>query len=536
MKERILNAIGIGLLSICFVVALGRILWPKERGSTGEDVVTIRIAHWQLESGVREAINAMAREYEKLHPDVRIQQIPIPERIYPNWLITQLIGGTAPDIIQIGMGSTEERIARFFVPITELVEQPNPYNKGTELEKVPMLNTFFDGMQGGYQETLLEYYSVPLSGTSIRVYYNLALLKEITGSAKLPTSYRDFIDLCKATVAFAKANNRTIVPIAGSKYNGPLLMNALFASQTQKLMDQLSPTGTLIADTTLTMEWLAQNKWSPNSPEVLSGLTLMREVSEFLQPGFMQLQRDDATFYFVQGRSLMICSGSWDSTSIRSQSPFAVGVGRIPFPTPDDPEFGPFTKGRISEAGAVSAVSFGLTRSSENPAIAQDFLLFLGSQPANRVWTNVSRWIPAVVGVEPHPDAAPFQPLMDGYAPGFPLPNQANQPDSARIYNTNINDLFGPEGSPQKFANRLLEGNLEAQKSDLARLIRTTSMNSKRRDTVVAALAVQRVKDPGDAKLDEKLDEALQSIAFIERGYYLNKAALRATETALAKP
>lgn len=533
MKERILNGIGIGLLAVCFIVAIGRLLWPTERGSTGQDVITIRIAHWQLEGGVREALNTIAREYETLHPDVRIQQIPIPERIYPNWLITQLIGGTAPDIIQIGMGVNEERIARFFSPITDLVEHPNPYNKGTELESVPMLNTFFDGMKGGYQENLLEYYAVPLSGTSIRVYYNLDLLKEITGSDRLPTSYREFIDLCKATVAFAQSNNRTIVPIAGSKYNGPLLMTALFESQTQKLMDKLSPTGTLLTDPTLTMEWLAEGKWSPHSPEVLSGLKLMRDVSEFVQPGFMQLQRDDATFYFVQGRSLMICSGSWDSTSIRSQAPFSVGVGRIPFPTPDDPEFGPFTKGFSSEAGALAGVSFGLTRSSENPAVARDFLLFLGSQPANRIWTNVSRWIPSVIGVTPHPDAAPFQPLTDGYAPGFPLPSQ---PDAARIYNTNINALFGPEGSPQKFADRLSAGYLEAQTSDLARLIRTTSMNSKRRDTVVAALAVQQAKEPEDAKLAEKLDEALQSIASIERGYYLNKAALRATENAAAKP
>jgi hypothetical protein len=100
----------------------------------------------------------------------------------------------------------------------------------------------------------------------------------------------------------------------------------------------------------------------------------------------------------------------------------------------------------------------------------------------------------------------------------------------------NINALFGPEGSAQKFADRLSAGYLKAQKSDLERLIRTTSMNSKRRDTVVAALAVQQAKDPEDAKLAEKLDEALQSIASIERGYYLNKAALRATENAVAKP
>ena len=102
----------------------------------------IRLAHRQLEGGVREALDALAREHEKGNPGVRIKQIPIPERIYSNWLLTQLVGGTAPNIIQIGMGSTDERLARYFLPLTDLAKAPNPHNAGADLDGVTHFQEF----------------------------------------------------------------------------------------------------------------------------------------------------------------------------------------------------------------------------------------------------------------------------------------------------------------------------------------------------------------------------------------------------------
>src|SRR4249920_2525037 len=67
------------------------------------DAVTIRLAHWQLEAGVRDGLTEAAAEYTKLHPNVRIIQEAIPETTYGQWMSTQLMGGTAPDIVEAGM-------------------------------------------------------------------------------------------------------------------------------------------------------------------------------------------------------------------------------------------------------------------------------------------------------------------------------------------------------------------------------------------------------------------------------------------------
>ena len=133
---------------------------------------TLRIGHWQLEGGVRNGIDTMIAEYEKLHPGVHIVQDAIPEGTYSTWLTTQLMGGTAPDILEVGMVQRPILLGylkRYFLPISDLAVQVNPYNKGTELEDVPWSATFRDGMRSGYVEEIAEQMSVPLSqfGTSL---------------------------------------------------------------------------------------------------------------------------------------------------------------------------------------------------------------------------------------------------------------------------------------------------------------------------------------------------------------------------------
>ena len=64
--------------------------------SANSDVEVIRLAHWQLEPGVREAIDEIAADYMKLHPDVKVEQLPIPGKVWKQWLRTQLVGGALP--------------------------------------------------------------------------------------------------------------------------------------------------------------------------------------------------------------------------------------------------------------------------------------------------------------------------------------------------------------------------------------------------------------------------------------------------------
>jgi raffinose/stachyose/melibiose transport system substrate-binding protein len=516
--ERILNVCGLGLLALCFVLALGRIAWMKaaRTAEDGSTVVELRLAHWQLEGGVREAIDDLARKYMKENPGVVIRQIPIPERIYKNWLLTQLVGGTAPDIIQIGMGITDERLARFFVPLTNLAEAPNPYNEGTELEGVALRETFFDGMMGGFNPSLLDYFGVPLSAYTMRVYINMNLLREITGSDVLPSTYQDFVDLCAAARQFGEENNRVIIPVVGSRYNSPYLMNNLFASQTQRLARELSPPGGFELGFNRFVQTYVEDEWNLDSPEIRSGLRIMREVGSKMQPGFMQVMRDDASFYFMQGRALMITTGSWDASSISQQAQFPFRAFRIPLPSADDPVYGEFVLGFTSEAGVNAGLSLGVTNTSPHPDVAMDFLLFLASQQRNQEFTDISGWLPSVVGVAPSEGARDFMILTDGFTPGFLL-GPTGRADTNRLFSNAFHRLMAPEGSVDEFVELIRPQFMRALSADMTRDQRSTRMGLQRMDVQMAGAALAAKLEPEDALAARRLDLIISSANMQER-------------------
>jgi len=165
-SERIRNWIGFailgGALAWAVVVVVVRTFGPESDLSLTQDKKIIRLVHWQLEGGYVKGMNEAMREYEKLHPDVSVQQIDIHERAYNQWVQTQLIGRTAPDLIELRFGpDLANRVVRYFVPITDIVDRPNPYNEGTDLEGLPWRETYMDGMMGGYFGELQDYYGVP---------------------------------------------------------------------------------------------------------------------------------------------------------------------------------------------------------------------------------------------------------------------------------------------------------------------------------------------------------------------------------------
>ena len=526
MKEKISNTIGFLLLGLCFVISLGRIMTSSSSKSEKDGRITIRIAHWQLENGVRSTIDKIAEEYTKLHPNVKVEQLAIPESIYTNWLVTQLVGETAPDLIEIGLGMNDERMARFFTPLTDLAIQANPYNNGTDLEGVPLRDTLFDGMEGGFMPSLLEYYSVPLSGASVRMFYNLDMLKQITGSETLPATYEELINLCQKAEAYAAVRNLPFVPIAGSKYNAPMIIKQLFFSQTQKMVEKLNPPGIFGEDFIRRADEFLQGRWSLDSEEVRSGFDLLHDLGKYMQPGFIQLQRDDATLTFVQQRSLIINTGSWDATGIRQQTKFRIGVASIPFPSPENPVYGKNTLGRISEAGVNGGVLFGITRGTKNAGVAKDFLLFLTSRKMNQVWTEESGWIPSVIGTKVDPEVAPFLPLSDGYMPGFHPTLTDTFRNLARLYSTNLYRLVGATGGTKAFLENIKPVYRNALIADLRHYRQVTLDISQRSDTQFGGLAWIAHTHPADVKAQERLDAIMQSASMNDRKFYRTRLSL----------
>ena len=512
-REKILNLVGLGLVLLCFCLSLFRQVARFSRRETADGKMTLRFAHWQLESGLRDAFDRLAADYMRLHPDVRVEQLPIPESVYPNWLRTQLIGGTAPEMIEFGLVNSNEILANYFVPLTPYLEHPNPYNKGNDLAETPWRETFVGALGHDYNQELLEYYSIPNTVNTIRMFYNRPLWRAVFGSEEVPRTYEELLACCQRAAAYRTASGEPILPIAGAQGNSPYLLQRLFSSQTQRLFYSLAPPGSLYpTHEQLALEYLA-GQWSFRDPAVLDGMELARSVGQFLPTGFLQLKREDALFTFTQGRALMTITGSWDAPSIHSQAPFEVGVFNPPVPTTRNPRYGHNVYGPVSESGGNTSLSFAVVRQPSAAKMARiiDFLHFMTSRDSNSKFSADSGWLPAVVGAAVQPAVRPFLPRTEGYPAGFGMGitqeggTRSFGTETGRIRDASMYRLYEPDGGPSAYVDAMAENMRPAVISDLTKIHRDQLEAIERQDTTLEAWRVLGADNAANGS--EKFDE-----------------------------
>src|SRR5690606_14866527 len=111
-----------------------------------------------------------------------------------------------------------------------------------------------------------EYYGVPISMFTVRVFYNKTLWREIFGNRPPPRTYEEFLAACEGVVEFSARTGRTLIPISSSRYHAKYLTDRMFQSQTQKVQDRidhgraLSLTATELGIAYLNGEWRYDEK------------------------------------------------------------------------------------------------------------------------------------------------------------------------------------------------------------------------------------------------------------------------------------
>lgn len=457
-------------------------------GGSGEGgAKVIRVAHWQLEPGFREAMQWAIDEYNAL-PEVKeagvtVMQTPIAERVYVQFMNVHLISGTAPDISvkkqsELIKGNA---LAKFYTPLGTYTDIPNPYNAPEyQLDDLPPAlskflvdaewrDTFFDGLYGGYEETLSDYYAVPIctwGGT--RLFYNLSILDktkqfalelagqspqpdwmsslwrtesnpegylpEATGLKWLqddstPQTLGQFILYCSAIQAYAsKHNDGYLVPIAGSSYTSNDIAS-LYSSEfmavpwrdlTLELGKKLTSLESLIG--------FVEGKWSFESPFIREKLNFEKLISGFYPQGFLGLDREQAQRRFVLGQAAILSTGGWDATSIyqgiaeRSDADdrFAIKIELKPLAVEGERWY-EFLSVRATEADAKGGVPFAINKQTPNFDQSLDFLRFLSSHRINEGFAKRAGWLPVIVGAKPPESVAAFMPVNEGLPKTFSL-------------------------------------------------------------------------------------------------------------------
>ncbi len=513
LKRRIRSRLGLALLLPAYAAAVDWVFTRSEPVIHHRDI-TIYFAHWQIERGPPDGINAAIKRYEELNPRVHVVQLQIPgATIYPQWMRSNLAGGTGPDLMEWGawLPGQKDIPARYFAPLTAELAKPNPYNKGTSQEKIPWQDTFHDKLLAPKRDSPDpgQIYGVNITETTLRLFCNVELMKEILGHVVVPKNFDDLRKILREVQSFSKRTGRPISGLAGSRDTTRAVAESVFVAPLIGINQRLDDAGTLYLYNRQMLAAYLAGRWRYSDPAVLAGLQLVREATNAMKPGFIQLRRDDAMIEFLRGQALFFFYGTWDATSLRRLAPFKIQPMKLMQAMPDDPEVGRFVVGQGGEGIGETSLAMYLNKASHHPAEALDFLKFLTSVPGQQLFTDASLWLPAVNGVVVPEEIRNFRDYQEGLSFGQ-APYDALGTEVSMGWDRNFYHLSGEQGSAEQFAAAMDREMPVAMRQDLDAELRATLVLVKPQDPVIIGWAGL----PGEkAKTRREESEASQTMS-----------------------
>lgn len=374
-----LNWVALAILLIAYIFSAGRFFLHSLTHRDGDNSKVVRVAHWQLEPGYREALDWAMQEYNNLphvkKAGIKVEQLPLPSRVYGQFLNVHLISGTAPDIAAAGRSNLIKgnSLGRFYTALGSYVTEPNPYNalEFTSPDLEPELreylataawkDTLIDGMEGGWSPFLNDYYKVPISNLGgNRFYYNMTYLREgktliedaleqspqpewlnqlwlegehgkqqgylpdnqrlrdwLVNKDEPPQTLGQLILFCTAIQEYARQNNlEYLTPISVGNYSaGDPIYNyeAAIFRLFGPVLDQDGVPGVSGLEA---IDGLARGAWSLDSEPMREYVDLARLLVTFYPAGYQGLDREQIQRRFVSGEAAVFASGSWDAAGV----------------------------------------------------------------------------------------------------------------------------------------------------------------------------------------------------------------------------
>ena len=447
------NKIGLILALVFYIVAVVMVSINTSDGILlDRDVKTLTVAHWQLEDGFRQGFEAAIKQYEELKAKegvkVKIVQTTVPVRGYQQWFVTQLISGDPADIIELTGASQLQN--QYFLPLSNYIASPNPYNKGTPLEGMPWKDTYIDGMNSALDQVYAEYFGVGSFFHVLRVYVNKGLVAKATGSDKLPKTFEELMDCCRQLQDYGKKIGKPIIPIGVRGLDKSTINNLsqqIFSQLNGNLNDHLPMFGAATVSNYELFTKLADGKLDRD--RLLQTVDLTQEAGKYFSEGFTTTDLEQTKFLFFTGNVAFFPEGTWDAWSLVKNSPFEVEVITLPMIGPNNRYYTNFT-GQTSELGVGVGGRFGIPKACKNPDLAIDFLQFFTSYKINQMtMMDYCKWPPAVLKAKYKGLLEKFRPIEGDSRLGVTRPFCLDKKSTTKMLETLeriiVNKVYDPK-------------------------------------------------------------------------------------------
>lgn len=348
----------------------------------------------------------LADEYMEMHPGVEIEFLYRPEGAddYTAWLVTQIAGGTAPEIT-FGHATELEQYAPegWFVDWMPYLEEPNPYIPGNERwydifgQKLVELRRSPDGAL----------WSLPVCMVATIIYYNQDIFSEV--GVEVPETWSDFMDV---SATLKNAGHTPMLFDLSTATHLSWSYRVLVSHFYEDLMADIDVLGDGPDDVVSAEEFaraVSQGIISGVDPQHRAVLAIYPEWSEYWQSGYLTEPQPGV---FERGQTAMWWGGIWQLVPLVNDPlrDFEFGTFYAPQITEDTSRYS--TGEPMRMIGGASGEQWAITKTAmdENEVdLAVDWIHFLTvPDNINSMLAEAKAHAPLIKGGEIPPEFEPF--------------------------------------------------------------------------------------------------------------------------------
>lgn len=348
--------IGLTMISMIALTGLVSGCGSSSTGASADSNGKVTLTMWQQWGGGHEeaALKQVIKDYEKLHPNVTIKELPVTDN---SKILTAISGGNPPDIIDLGSSATlgEWASKGALTDLTPFIKKDKSFKKDAFVPASWQPVTYKGHL-----------YGLPFMNFNVGLLYNKKLFA-VAGIKNPPTSLEELTqDAFKLTKkdSSGKITQMGFLPDYPGQTNGQVVA--------------LEDLGWLFGG-----QWFdsSSNKATANNAANVKALTWesqfyqkngAQNVADFEKSAGAYLTAQDL---FESGKLAMVYDGPWALSYIQQNVPsMANDIGVVPFPAPA-------SNASATGTSFIDTNAQVIPTGSKNAQAAYDFIAWETSNP-----------------------------------------------------------------------------------------------------------------------------------------------------------